>query len=239
MRSTVVVILASCAAAALASPAWGNPKAPSVYSPWTIQHPKLPRAERKAVNRTINAFVLHAVRHKNPGAAYKLVSMDIRDGMTRKQFARHDPVYPFPARGTKFPWTLQYVDPGELGGTLFLQPRHGAKTGPILFDIRLTKHHGRWLIASLVPAVSFGTPTKVKVRSVRDYSPQTAMGGGTDASSSTTTRSRVSGTYAVIPFAVLGTLLVGLAGWGLTRWYRYRRFAASVRSRDVRARASL
>jgi hypothetical protein len=65
------------------------------------------------------------------------------------------------------------------------------------------------------------------------------MGGAMDASTSTTTRGRVSGTYAVIPFAVLGTLLVGLAGWGLARWYRYRRFAASVRGRNTRARASL
>ena len=99
----------------------------------------------------------------------------------------------------------------------------------------LVTSKGRWLIASLVPAVSFGTPTKVKVRSVRDYSPQSAMGGTMDGG--TSTRGRISGTYAV-PFAVLGTLLVGLAGWGVARYYRDRRIAASVRGLDARARAS-
>src|SRR6266571_3775144 len=81
--------------------------------------PKLPRAERKAVAKTIDGFVLHAVRHKNAGAAYKLASPALRGGLTRKQFAHQDPVYPFPARGTKFPWTLQYVEPEEIGGIIF------------------------------------------------------------------------------------------------------------------------
>src|SRR6266542_4522801 len=113
MRRIPVFILGLGAAAAVVSPAWAtNPS----LSPWAKLHPKLPRAERKAVDRTIAGFVLHAVRHKNAGAAYKLVSPELRGGLTRKQFAHQNPVYPFPARGTKFPWTLQYVEPKEIGG---------------------------------------------------------------------------------------------------------------------------
>jgi hypothetical protein len=231
MRRFAVILIGLGAAAALVSPAWAAPD----LSPWAKLHPKLPRAERKAVARTIAGFVLHAVRHKNAGAAYALVSPTMREGLTRKQFAHQNPVYPFPARGTKFPWTLQYVEPTEIGGTLFLQPRRGAKTGPILFDLRLTKHHGRWLVESLIPAATFGSPTEPRVRSVRDYAPQAAMQGA----AATPGKGRISGTYAIIPFAALGALLTGLAGWGLMRRHRDRRIASdSVRARDARARAT-
>jgi hypothetical protein len=220
MQRVLVTLLGLAAAAALAAPASAGPK--------------LPRAERKAVDRTIDAFVLHAVRHKNAGAAYDLVSPTLRAGLSRKQFAHQDPVYPFPARGTKFPWTLQYVEPNELGGIILLQPRKGAKTGPIVFDLRLTKHHGRWLVESLIPAATFGTPTQPRVRSVRDFSPQAAQQGDVPRGN----QGRISATYAIIPFAVMGSLLGGLAVWGLLRWRRDRRIMASVRARDARARAT-
>jgi hypothetical protein len=221
MRRFAVILIGLAAAAALVSPASANPK--------------LPRAERNAVARTIAGFVLHAVRHKNAGAAYALVSPTLRGGLSRKQFAHHNPVYPFPARGTKFPWTLQYVEPAEIGGTLFLQPRRGAKVGPILFDLRLTKHHGRWLVESLIPAATFGSPTQPRVRSVRDYAPQAAMQGA----AATAGKGRISSMYAIIPFAGLGALLAGLAAWGLMHRYRDKRIASdSVRARDARARAT-
>ncbi len=195
--------------------------------------PKLSPTDRKAIDRTIDAFVTHAVRHENPGAAYGLVSPSIRAGMSRKEFARHDPVYPYPARGHRFPWSLDYAEPAEVGGSLLLQPRKGAKTGPVLFDLRLTKHGGRWLVESLIPKVIFGTPDKPKVRSVLDYAPQSRGDG------STHDRSRIRGTYIVIPFAVFGALLAVLAGWGLLHWYRDRRAVSdSVRARDARTRAT-
>jgi len=223
MRRVAVITVGLAAAAVLVSPASA------------AAGPKLPRAERKAIDRTIDAFVLHAVRHKNPAAAYRLVSPTFRAGLSRKEFARQDPVYPFPARGHRFPWTVQYVEPREIGGIILIQPRRGAKTGPILFDLRLTKHKGRWLVESLIPAATFGTPTTPKVRSVRDYSPQAAMQGAAPNPG----RGRISGMYAIVPFAALGALLAGLAAWGLMRWYRDRRIASdSVRARDARARAT-
>jgi hypothetical protein len=195
--------------------------------------PKLPRAERTVVNRTIDAFVLHAVRHENAAAAYDLVSPTFRAGLSHKEFAKQDPAYPFPARGKHFPWTVDYVEPGEIGGSILLQPQNTHTMGAILFDIRLTKHHGRWLVESLIPKATFGTPDKPLVRSVRDYSPMTAGNGPTHDPS------RISANYTLVFLGLFGAFLAGLAAWGLIHWYRDRRIALdSVRARDTRARAT-
>ena len=197
--------------------------------------PKLSPQERRAINRVVDGFVFHAVRHKNPAAAYDLVSPTFRAGMSRAEFARNDPAYPYPARGRHYPWSLDYVDPNEVGGSLLLQPSRKANKnlGPILFDLRVIRHQGRWVVESLIPKVTFGPPNKPKVRSVLDFSPQTPGNGPTYD------RSRISGTYIIIPFAAFGALLLGLASWGVVRWYRDRRIdSASVRARDTRARAT-
>jgi hypothetical protein len=220
MRLIAASIFAVAAAALLASNA--------------LAAPKLSPKERRAINRTVDAFVLHAVRHENAAAAYDLVSPTFRAGMSKKEFARNDPAYPFPARGRHFPWSLDYVEPHEVGGSLLLQPTRkvSKKQGPILFDLRVIRREGRWVVDSLIPKVIFGPPHKPKVRSVLDYSPQ---GPGNGPSHD---ESRISGTYIVIPFAAFGALLAGLAAWGVVRWYRDRRIDLdSVRARDTRARA--
>lgn len=221
MRLVTASLVAVATAALLASNAFAAPK--------------LSAKERKAINRVVDAFVLHAVRHENPGAAYDLVSPTFRAGMSRKEFVRNDPAYPFPARGRHFPWSLDYVDPNEVGGSLMLQPdrRASKNQGALLFDLIVIRHQGRWVVDSLIPKVIFGPPHKPKVRSVLDYSPQTAGNGPTHDPS------RISGTYIIIPFAVFGAFLAGLVAWGIVRWYRDRRVALdSVRARDARARAS-
>jgi hypothetical protein len=200
--------------------------------------PKLAPAERKTLNRTIDKFVLHAVRHKNPAAAYFLISPQGRSGLTKKQFAKQDPIYPFNAKGHHFPWSVDYVEPAEIGGSILLQPVNNTKFGPILFDLRLTKHHGAWLVESLIPKVIFGPPGSPKVRSVRDYSPQSIGNSGP-----TYDRPKITGDYIVIPLALFGAFLAFLAAWGAKRWYSDRRIAresasVSVRARDSRARAT-
>ena len=139
---------------------------------------KLSASDRKAISRTVDAFVLHAVRHENPAAVYGLVSPTFRAGLTRAEFAHKDPAYPYPARGKHFPWSLDYALPNEVGGSLLLQPekRFVRKKGPILFDLIVLRRQGHWVVQSLIPKVIFGTPYQPKVRSVLDYSPQTARG---------------------------------------------------------------
>src|SRR5262245_47962788 len=123
MRFVKLTLAALAAAAVLASSA--------------LAAPRLSESERKAINRAVDTFVLHAVRHKNAAAAYDVVSPTFRAGMTRAQFGRSDPAYPFPARGKHYPWSVDYVQANEVGGSLLLQPenRFIRKKGPILFDL--------------------------------------------------------------------------------------------------------
>ena len=175
------------------------------------------------------------MRHENPAAAYDVVSPTLRAGLTRTEFARKDPAYPFPARGKHHPWSLDYVLPNEVGGSILLQPEKKfiKKKGPILFDLIVIRHQGRWVVQSLIPKVIFGTPYKPKVVSVRDFSP---TGPG---NAPTSNPSRISGTYIIVPLGLFGALLAGLAGWAVVRWHRDRRVSLeSVRARDARARAS-
>jgi hypothetical protein len=219
MRLTALTLTAFAAAAVLVSSAFAAPK--------------LSASERKAINHTVDVFVFHAVRHRNAGAAYAFVSPTLRAGLTRAEFNRRSPAYPYPARGRHYHWSLDYVLPNEVGGSILLQPekKYIRTKGPVLFDLRVTRSHGRWVVDSLIPKVTFGTPYQPKVRSVRDYSPQSPGGGATYD------KPKISGSYIVIPFALFGALLAGLAGWGVVRWHRDRRAAsASVRPRDARAR---
>jgi hypothetical protein len=208
MRHIALIFTALAAAAVLASSAFAAPK--------------LSPAERRAINRTVDAFVVNAVARKNPAAAYDVVSPTFRAGMSRAEFARKDPAYPYPARGGHFHWSVDYVQANEVGGSILLQPKkkYLRKQGPILFDLRVVRHDGRWVVESLIPKVTFGTPYQPKVRSVLDYSPMTAGNGPT------VDPSRIKGTYIIIPFALFGALLAGLAGWGVLRWHRDRRIQA-------------
>lgn len=220
MRHVALPLTALAAAAVLASSA--------------LAAPKLAPAERKAINRAVDVFVFHAVRHHDAGAAYGFVSPTLRAGLTRAEFNRHSPAYPYPARGSHYHWWVDYVLPDEVGGSIMLQPqkKYVRTKGPILFDLRVIRYHGRWVVDSLIPKVTFGTPYQPKVRSVRDYSPQSAGGGATYD------KPKVSGSYIVIPFALFGAVLAALAGWGVLRWYRDRRAGAAVARRDVRPRVT-
>ena len=66
----------------------------------------LSAAERHQIDATINSFVNHAVKRQNVGASYDDVTPRYRLGMTRAEWAKGSlPVFPYPARGTKFGWT--------------------------------------------------------------------------------------------------------------------------------------
>jgi len=184
--------------------------------------PKLTPAERAAITRSIDVFVNHAVKRSNPAAAFDVVAPEMRPAMTRKDWSRGDlPVYPFPARGTTHPWNILYVTREEVGLELQLMPRAGSKEGPIIFHIYLRPAGKRWLVDSFMPVATLAPldAKKTKVRAVTDYSPQNAggvsLGGGGPH--------RLSSIWIVLPFGLIGAVLVVFAVWGVVRVVRNRR----------------
>ena len=139
--------------------------------------PKLTPAQEAAITRSIDVFVNHAVKRSNPQAAFDVVAPEMRPDMTRKNWKGGDiPVYPFPAAGRTHPWNVLYVTREEVGLELQLQPRAGSKQGPIIFHIYLRPAGKRWLVDSFMPVATLAPldAKHSKVRSVRDFSPQSA-----------------------------------------------------------------
>src|SRR5215210_7715617 len=183
--------------------------------------PKLTKADRAAITRSIDVFVNHAVKRANPTAAYHVVAPELRPGITRRQWASGDiPVYPFPAAGKTHPWNILYVTREEVGLELQLNPRTRSELGPIIFHIYLRPaRDGRWLVDSFMPVATLAPlhAKKSRVLSVRDFAPG-AQGDGRSASPG-----RLSQIYIVAPFAAIALLLLGLASWGTVRALRNRR----------------
>ena len=203
---------------------------------------KLSARDRAEISAAIDTFVNHAVKRHNPGAAYDVLDGQLRGGLSEKQWSRSIlGVYPYPARDLHHPWNLDYFEGNEVGADLMLQPPlSNSKVGPIMFKIYVDRIGGHWLIDSFMPVATFAplNAHKTKVRSVRDFSPQTGGDG-----SAPTGEGRISTAYLLVPFGLIGAVILGFSAWGVTRTVRNRpkRTALpplSIPVDDARARPS-
>lgn len=214
MKSVVIVVLAACLAVlTITSSAASKPR-------------RLAPSDRKAINETLDILVNHAVKRKNAGAAYDVVTAELRGGMSRKAWSRGAiPIYPYPARGTQFhDWTIRYYNAEEIGIELLLNPRPGSELGQFVFHVYLKPSRGRWLVDSFMPAATF-TPIgeRARVQAQADFmassgEPARPTGAG-----------RIGAVFAFVPFAVIGLILVALAAWGVGSNLRYRRLVGHRR----------
>ncbi|MEP6910367.1 MAG: hypothetical protein ABI896_08055 [Actinomycetota bacterium] len=220
-RSNASIALAACVAAlAIAGPA-------AAAKPI-----RLAPSDRQAVNATLDVFVNHAVKRIDPSAAWNVVTPTMRAGMTRREWSGGSiPVYPYPAAGQHFhQWTIQYRTSDELAIELLLSPRADkkAKLGQFLFHVYLQPAHGRWLVDSFMPAATFAPAGKpARVQAAADWVSPGGATYNTKAKQEKIGPGQISSMYAIVPFAVLGLLLLGLAAWGVVAHLRYRRLAAS------------
>jgi hypothetical protein len=198
-------------------------------APAAAKEPRISPADRAAINATLDVFVNHAVKRRGIAQSYDVVTPTLRGGMTRAQWSRGSiPVYPYPAAGRTFhEWTVQYRTKEEVALELILAPtaRHKKELGQFLFHVYLQPRNGRWLVDSFMPGATFAPEGKAPVvQAAADFQ---ATPGGQTYNRTTGPRkhapTRVSANFIYIPFAVLGLLLAGLAGWGVTQWIRARR----------------
>jgi hypothetical protein len=213
MKTLAVLVLAACLAAlAVTSSASARRLAPS---------------DRKAINETLDILVNHGVKRKNVGAAYDVVTPELRGGLSRAAWSRGAiPIYPYPARGRTFhDWTIRYYNAEEIGIELLLNPQPGSELGQFVFHVYLKPSRGRWLVDSFMPAATF-TPIGERpwVQAQADFM----------ASSGDATRpvgaGRIGAVFAWVPFAVIGLILLGLAVWGI--WAKLRFYRLVGRRRE-------
>jgi hypothetical protein len=178
-----------------------------------VKQVRLTAADKRAVNRTLVPFVRSGVTRKDPTAAWDLVTPAMRSGVSRKQWNGGElPVQPFPATIPDNPtWNVLTSYPGDVTIDLFLQPRRGAKRGPIAFAVELKKAKQRWLVDSMIPEQSFApTPTGGK----------SANGGGQEEQVS----ARASGNrwLFIIPGALLALIVIVPVVFLLNNWRKHR-----------------
>ena len=228
MRTGVSFVLAALTACLLAVPA--------------AAAQKLSAQDRQQINAAIDTFVNHAVKRHNPAGAYGVIDSQLRGGLSKSQWAKSVlGVYPYPARDLHHPWNFDYFEGNEVGADLMLQPPlSNTKVGPIMFKIYVDRIGGRWLVDSFMPVATFAPlkAHKTKVRALNDFSPQ----GGGD-SSGPTGPGRISTDYLLVPFGLIGAVILGFSSWGVARAVRNRpkRTALpplSIPVDDARARPS-
>jgi hypothetical protein len=175
--------------------------------------PKLSPADRRAVSVLLDRFVVEAVARRDPGAAYDLANAELREGMTRKEWATGNiPVYPYEPRGSHFPWTLQSLVGTRATVELMLQPRN-RKLGAVTFILDVTKAKGRWLVADVQPVAAFAPEdAPARISAQRDFQPAGASAGADSG--------RLSPLWFGLP---IGVLVVGLLAIPLFLIVRNRR----------------
>jgi hypothetical protein len=196
---------------------------------------RLSAADRAAINATLDVFVNHAVKRKDIGRSYDVVTPVMRGGMTRAQWSRGSiPVYPYPAAGRRFhEWTVQYRTTEEIALELILAPnaRNKKKLGQYLFHVYLQPRDGRWLVDSFMPGATFSPEGEAPVvQAAGDFG--ATPGGQTYNRSGAERKIRppvVSSFFIVVPFAVMGLLLLGIATWIVIGKIRYARLVDAPR----------
>jgi hypothetical protein len=201
----------------------------AVAGPAGAAKPRVAPSDRAAINATLDTFVNHAVKRKDIAASYDVVTPALRGGMSLKAWSKGDiPVYPYPADGHEFHhWTIQYRNSEELAIELLLSPNasNRGKLGQFLFHVYLQPAHGRWLVDSFMPGATFapiGKPAIVQAAADFTATPSGSTYNRTSALGKTGP-DRISAVYAIVPFSVIGLLLLGLAGWGVAAHIRNRR----------------
>ena len=176
--------------------------------------------QRRAVNETLVAFVRTGVTRSDPATAWTLTTPEMRAGIARADWDKGDlPVLPFPANiSSADDWTVITSYPGDLTVDLLLQPRAGAKRGPIAFAIELKQRRGRWLVDSMVPEQSFGPsgPTAAPKPLPKNFKGKEP-------------KARLSPLYLIVPGALLGLIVLVPLSIALRGFVRARRIERRYR----------
>jgi hypothetical protein len=183
---------------------------------------RLTKADRRAINGTLVAFVRTGVTRDDPAAAWNLVTSAMRSGVTRKEWNKGQlPVFPFPAQIPDKPsWTVLNSYPGDVTIDLLLQPRSTSKRGPIAFAVNLLKSkHGAWLVDSMIPEQAFEASTPPEKAQKQAKVPNGQLPKG-----------KLSTLWFIVPGTLLALIALVPVLFLLNTWRRNRAIARRYRA---------
>jgi hypothetical protein len=183
--------------------------------------PKLPAADRAAIDRTLDIFVPAAIGRVHAERAWPLTTAAMHRGGTIAEWRQGLlPVQPFPVIGSSFHgWTVDRAgrDRAEVVLLAHLRKGNDLDLGAVSFDLTMRKLHRRWLVDAAVVAATFAEHGKILA--ANDFGansspdPYTKVKGGLHSSLPT-------GVIYVIPGVLLG--LVILVPLGIMLLHRRR-----------------
>ncbi len=172
-------------------------------------------AQRRAVDRTLHAFIATAVTRDDPAASWDLVTPAMRAGVTRTEWNRGDlPVVPYPVIVPKrLDWTAATSYPRDLTLDVVLQPKRGSGRPAVEFLVELKRaRDGRWLVDSMLPEDFFGSPGGKPGKT------KAAQGNGKALGP----HGRLDPLWIALPLGVLALIVVVPLGIGVVTWRRQR-----------------
>jgi hypothetical protein len=175
---------------------------------------------RDAVLLTTSLFIKTAVRRQNVDASWPLVDATLKEGLTRREWARGNiPVVPYPAAGIA-DWRIDWSYANDIAMDVVLVPLRGASAPEKSFLVELKRRHGRWLVVDWQPH-GVSLETDIANASKGQQPPAVASSLGTK--------------WLVAPLIALAAILVvPLAVFAGRGWLRQskaeREYRASLRS---------
>lgn len=211
-----------------------SPKGPSTAPPKNAppaqlvkQSTYVSRAERRAIDRTLDAFIPAGLGGTAPATAWRLSGPELTGGSTLREW-RHgtSPIPYYPPRGKTFHhWTVIDSGPGYVDFTILIHPRRARDGSSEVFSGKMLKLRGRWVVDGLYTIAVFARPDKKGRHEVgpADYAAGPAAGSGSSGPPAGSGRSALGkGWLGVIGGGILLVLLFPI-GLGVSSALRSRR----------------
>jgi hypothetical protein len=195
---------------------------------------KLSRADRQAIDRTLDIFLPQAMERRDPAAAWALAGPELRSGSTLAEWRRGTlPVPEYQARERTFHhWQTIESTRSYVIFNLLVHPAKGSKLAPYVFSGMVVKQKGRWLVNRLYTIAIMNPVTKT----THEWGPAdfAAPAGGSGAGRSQTSRLGKIGWLPIL--GVLAAVLLiplSLAGVALVRARRFKRHVRATRGTEM------
>lgn len=123
------------------------------------ERPEVPlsRAARAEVLTVAQRFLTSAVARKRVAGSWELAHPDLRQGLTRREWAAGEiPIVPYPVDTAR--WRLGYSQRGVVGLEVYVEAAPGARLEPMVFDMEVRAAGRRWLVSSWAPKPTPGGP---------------------------------------------------------------------------------
>jgi hypothetical protein len=174
-------------------------------------------AEMARVRGVAEHFIQTAVYRRHLDEAWVLAAPSMRQGMTLSDWRTGNiPVVPYPAKDVaEIKWRLDYSFKRLVGMKIALVPNPNATQSGLVASMELTSFgtgaHKRWLVDAWVP-LGGGQDLRTAIRGL----------GGRQATAST--QPRLSSIWLILPFAIIGGIMLALPiGLGVRGWRRQAR----------------